>query len=131
MPAWPAQLPSEAEALVGFRTYCSAAPDQCPNRCSQIFVSRLKGVISRSRGATVVFVDEPTEEWSADHGAVPGRCSRYRLGWCEIEASMGSVPVVVLDVLVGCEKSITLLTWEFTGRLGPYNGHCRDSGSAY
>jgi hypothetical protein len=30
---------------------------------------------------------------------------------------MGSVPVVVLDVLVGCEKSITLLTWEFTGRL--------------
>jgi hypothetical protein len=30
--------------------------------------SGLKGVISRSRGATVVFVDEPTEEWLADHG---------------------------------------------------------------
>jgi len=57
----------------------------------------VKGVISRSRGAAVVFVDESTEEWLADHEAVPGRCSRYRFWWCEIEAYVGSVPVVVPD----------------------------------
>jgi hypothetical protein len=39
----------------------------------------LKGVIIRSRGATVVFVDKSTEEWLADHGALLGRCSRYGL----------------------------------------------------
>jgi hypothetical protein len=77
----------------------------------------VKGVISRSRGAAVVFVDDSTEERSADHGAGSGRCSRYRLGWCGIEASVGSVPVVVLDVLlVGCENSIAALSCVFAHR---------------
>jgi hypothetical protein len=60
----------------------------------------VKGVIIRSCGATVVFVDKSTEEWLADHGALLGRCSRYGFGWCEIEASVGSVRVVVPDVVV-------------------------------
>jgi hypothetical protein len=61
---------------------------------------KLKGVISRSCGAALVFVDETTKTRLADHHARRALNSAGRLGWRQVETSVGSVPVVVLDVLL-------------------------------
>jgi hypothetical protein len=60
----------------------------------------VQGVFSRSCGAALVFVDETAKTWLADHRAGRGPNPQGRVGWREVEASVGSVPVVVLDVFV-------------------------------
>jgi hypothetical protein len=66
---------------------------------------RLKGVISRSRGAALILVHETTKEWSADHRTGRGWDSAGRYGWSQVETAARPVPVVVLDVLLKYKPS--------------------------
>ena len=58
----------------GFAMHTSRAP-----RASEHI--RVKDVISRSRGAALVFVYETVKEWVADHCTGRGWHSAGRLGW--------------------------------------------------
>jgi hypothetical protein len=58
----------------------------------------VKGVSSRSCGSALVFVDGTAKTWLADHRAGRGLNSGGRVGWREVEAPVGSVPVVVPDI---------------------------------
>ena len=59
----------------------------------------MKGVISRSRGS-VVLVDESAKALLADHGTIGELMLTPRFGCGEVETAVGSVLVVVLDVVV-------------------------------